>query len=119
MGRRPQERNASRCCGNTSRTITCKTQKTSNTFSSTKRWARSSETKESVPLVWLSFWEPTYHQSKEPVKTEKVQQYLNHQCHTINLSNSSLQISIQKKENISRCLIMMLNLICLNFNGTF
>merc|ERR1712038_1964108 len=71
MGRRPQERNASRCCGNTSRTITCKTQKTSNTFSPTKRWARSLETKESVPLVWLSFWEPTYHQSKEPVKTEK------------------------------------------------
>jgi len=62
--KRPLVHNASRCCGSTSRTITYKTQKTNNTSSQTKRWARSLEAREFVPSVWLSFWVPIYQLSK-------------------------------------------------------
>jgi len=68
--KRPPEHNASRCCGNTWRTITSKTQKTSNTSSPTKRWARSLDKKGFVHLEWPSFWVPTWQQSKFLLETE-------------------------------------------------
>jgi len=98
--KRPPERNASRCCGSTSRTITYKTQKTSNTSSQTKRWARFLETRESEHLVWPSFWVPTYHQSNYLWDWEK---YNNLQGDNATLPRISIskQVQIWRKKKIN------------------
>merc|ERR1711997_1346597 len=55
---------ASRICGSTSRNRTSKIQKTSNTFSQTKRWPRFSVLNVAVHLEWPNSWEPIYLPSK-------------------------------------------------------